>query len=90
MAVISMKQLLEAGVQDLGKAPEPVQQRVGNGVGILLGDGVKQQQLQRLHICKAVQSRLQEPRLQPLPVSFVYRWICHKISPCYFCRFPVK
>ena len=74
-------QLLEAGVQDLGKAPEPVQQRVGNGVGIPLGNRVEQQKLQRLNIRELIQPFLQESLLQPFPVALMDRSGCHIFAP---------
>ena len=54
-----------------------VQQRMGDGVGILAGNAVKQRQLQHLHICEIVQTAAKKALLQPLPVSIVNRHGIH-------------
>ena len=83
-------EFLDIRVQNPRQASESVQQGVGNGVGILLWDGIEKQQFQGLYVRKGVQTRLLKPRFQPLAVSFVQRWIGHKNSPCYFYRFPLE
>ena len=62
-------QLLRGSLQHLGQAAEMIQQPMGNGVGILPWNAVKQQKLQSLNVRKAVQPLLQKPLLQPVPVS---------------------
>ena len=71
-------QFLHIRFQHPGQAAEMVQQSVGDGIGVLLGNGVEQQQLQRLDIRKIVQAFLQEAGLQPFPVAFVDGCVCHK------------
>lgn len=66
-------QFLHAGFQYLGKTSEVVQQIMGNGVGILPGNAVVQQQFQYLYIRKMVQAFLQEAVFHPLPMSFMNR-----------------
>ena len=64
-------QLLHRRVQHLGKAAEPVQKGMGNGIGVLHGDGVEQQQLQGLHVRKAVQACTEKPIFQSFPVTLM-------------------
>ena len=69
-----------------------VEQRMGDGVGILPGNAEKQQQLQHLNVREALQPFLQEALLQPLAVSVVNRHIFHLVvlTPCYFVPFPLE
>ena len=53
---------------------------MGDGIGILLGNGVKQKQFQRLGIRKIVQALRQEPLFQPFPVTFVYGCFGHSFT----------
>jgi hypothetical protein len=48
---------------------------MGNGIGILAGYAVKQQQLQCLNLRKRIQTLFQEPLFQTLSVSIMNRHI---------------
>ena len=72
-------QFLHRRIQHLGKASKMFQESVGNGVGILPGNAVKQQQLQGLYVRKAIHSLLQKPILQALPMAAV-NILLHKSS----------
>ena len=60
-----------------GIAAEPVQQHSGCGFGILLGNRVKQQQLQSMDRVEIVQSLFLKPGLHPLPVFFLRMHFFH-------------
>ena len=68
---LHLLQLLRRGVQNAGQTAEIVHQPVGQLVGILPRDGIKQQQLQNIVLVKAVQPFPQKALEQPLPVSVV-------------------
>ena len=70
-------QRLHIRFQHLGQAAEVRQQCMGQRIGILHRNGKEQQQFQYLNICEIVQTFLQEPLLQPLPMAFVNRFRCH-------------
>ncbi len=62
-------QFFHAGLKHRMETPKPVQQRMGNGIGILLRHGIKQQKFQNIHIVKSVQSGLQKSLPNPGTVS---------------------
>ena len=64
-----LPQLLHRRFQHLGQRTEPVKQRVGKRVGVLLGDAVEQQQLQCLDLGKAVQTFFKEAFFHPFSVT---------------------
>ena len=51
-------QFFHAGAEYALQRAELLQQKVGRGVGVAAGDGVKQQQFQRLMVGETIQSRL--------------------------------
>ena len=69
-----------------------VQQCVGNGIGILPGDAVDQQQLQSLMLIEIFQPLFAKPLFQTLAVTIMDRHIFHLllVFPCYFSQSSLK
>ena len=82
---LDLHELLRRGRQHLVQISEMVQQIVGQIVGVLLGDGEKQQQLQRVELAEMIQPLPQEPLFYPLSVFFM---VSHKapLSTCFFLK----
>ena len=89
-------QFLQRRIQHLRKGLKPFQQSVCNGIGILAGNDIKQQQLQHLNVRKAVQSVFPETGLQSGAVILMNGFVRHifsprkGVNPCYFLIFPLK
>ena len=77
-------------LQDLTETAKVLQQGMGGRVGIRPGDGIEQQQLQSLHIRKAVQPLLQEPFFESLSVSLVHNCLLFGNLSCHFRKNPVQ
>ena len=66
-----LQQFLVGGLQHRGKGAEPVHQGVGQFIGVPLGDGEKEKQLQHPVGRQVVQVVFQELLLYPFPVPVV-------------------
>ena len=72
------------GFQHTGKAAEPLQQRVGDAVGIPAGVGDVEQIFQCLVGCEAFQPVLLHTGAHPLPMALVaYVLSCHSCAPLF-------
>ena len=68
---VHLLQVLHRRGQHTGEGPVAIHQGMGDGIGVPPGDGVVEQQLQRLVVRKAVQPAPQEPLPHLLPVPVV-------------------
>ena len=66
------------GVQHPGERTEPVQQSVCQGIGVLAGQRIEEQQFQRVDVVEVVQPVLKEPFFHALAMSVVD---AHPASP---------
>ena len=74
-------QLFLAGFQHRRKIPEPVDQVVGDTVGVLLGVGQVKHIFQRLVLGQTVQPIVLHPLPHPLAMSLVPFILCHGGTP---------
>ena len=75
---VHARQLLRRGVEHALQRTEPFQQPVRRLVGVLPGDGVKQQQLQQLVVLQPLGAHRQIPALAALSMPVVQS---HSTSP---------
>ena len=89
---LDLLQLLRRRLQHLIQGAKMLQQRVGQWVGILLGNAVEQQQLQNLMLVEIIQALLPETVFQPLPVAVMNgHWDHLRVDfPCYFFGFRLE
>ena len=81
-------QLFLAGFQHRRKIPEPVDQVVGDTIGVLLGVGQVKHIFQRLVLGQTVQPVVLHPFAHPLAMPLMPFVFCHcRYSPS--CSFPI-
>ena len=54
---------------------------MGDGIGVPLRNGIKQQQLQGVHVGQGVQAVLQEFLAKPLPMALMDVLFAHDFAP---------
>ena len=72
---LDLAEVFHAGIHNAGQRAEGVQQPVGNGVGIPLGNGIEKHQFQDIHRVKVIQPLLQEPLFQALAMVLVIHFL---------------
>lgn len=68
---LDLAEIFHTGIHHAGQGTEGIQQPVGCGIGVALGNGIEQHQLQDIHRVEAVQSLLEKALLQALAMLSV-------------------